>query len=532
MMQSFEPEETTNNERLLSEIATMEKSTPASPEFAMAMTDKASPTTVNVHKRGNPGIAGEPAPRQFLQCIAGEQRPEWKDSSGRLDLAKSIADVNNPLTARVYVNRIWMNLFGKGIVRTPSDFGKQGEKPTNGPLLDYLAYTFMHTDGWSTKKLIKRILLSRAFMGSSDISPDVAIKDPENRTFSHQNRRRYDMEQLRDALLFSSSKLATTRVGGKSEELWEKGYTARRAVYGFIERQNLPLTFKTLDFASPDASSPMRFVTTVPQQALFMMNSPLVTDQARVIAKAVEQSGPSTGTKAINAAFRNVLGRDASPSELQIGTSFLSKPEDSSDVLTDGPWVMGYGSISLTLDRVTGFKKLPTFVNGTYQAGSVIPDKDLGWVLLTKDGGHPGSKDVMSIRRFIVPLTGTYRIAGVISHGNTQGDGIVARIVSSKKGTLGQWTVYNTALTPKLDDILLTKGEQLDFVVDCGVSPDFDGYAWAPSLKLMDTGLPKGQKRSWLTADAFSDITGPKPLNRLEQFVHALMMSNEFVTID
>ena len=532
MMQSFEPEEMANYERLISEIASMEKSTPASPEFAMAMTDKASPITVNVHKRGNPGIAGEPAPRQFLQCIAGEQRPEWKDSSGRLDLAKSIADVNNPLTARVYVNRLWMNLFGKGIVRTPSDFGKQGEKPTNGPLLDYLAYTFMHSDGWSTKKLMKRMLLSRAFMGSSDISPDVAIKDPENRTFSHQNRRRYDMEQLRDALLFSSSKLATARVGGKSEELWEKGYTSRRAVYGFIERQNLPLTFKTLDFASPDASSPMRFVTTVPQQALFMMNSPLVTDQARDIAKAVEQSGATTGTKAISAAFRSVLGRDASPAELQLGVAYLAKPEGTSDGLSSGPWVMGYGSISQTLDRVTDFKKLTTFVNGTYQAGTVIPDKDLGWVLLTKDGGHPGSKDVMSIRRFIAPLSGTYRIAGAISHGNAQGDGIVARIVSSKKGTLGQWTVYNNAVTPKLDDILLTKGEQLDFVVDCGASPDFDGYAWAPSLKLMDTGLPKGQKRSWLTSEAFSDIPGPKPLTRLEQFVHALMMSNEFVTID
>jgi hypothetical protein len=193
---------------------------------------------------------------------------------------------------------------------------------------------------------------------------------------------------------------------------------------------------------------------------------------------------------------------------------------------------MGYGSISQTLDRVTDFKKLTTFVNGTYQAGTIIPDKDLGWVLLTKDGGHPGSMNVMSIRRFIAPLTGTYRIAGVISHGNAQGDGIVARVVSSKKGTLGQWTVYNTAVTPKLDDILLTKGEQLDFVVDCGASPDFDGYAWAPSLKLMDTGLPKGQKRSWLTSEAFSDIAGPKPLTRLEQFVHALMMSNEFVTID
>ena len=532
MMQSFVPEETSNYEKLISEIATMEKSTPASPEFAMAMTDKASPITVNVHKRGNPGIAGEPAPRQFLQCIAGEQRPEWKESSGRLDLAKSIVDVNNPLTARVYVNRVWMNLFAKGIVRTPSDFGKQGEKPTNGPLLDYLAYTFMHTDGWSTKKLMKRMLMSRAYMGSSDISPEVAIKDPENRTFSHQNRRRYDMEQLRDSLLFASSKLATTKVGGKSEELWDKGYTARRAVYGFIERQNLPLTFKTLDFASPDASSPMRFVTTVPQQALFMMNSPLVTDQAREIARVISEENAKTNTKVINAAMRSVLGRDASPSELQIGTAFLSKPEDLSDELLNGPWTMGYGTINIALDRVAGFKKLTTLMNGNYQAGTVLPDKDLGWVMLSKDGGHPGSKDVMSIRRFTAPVTGEYRIDGTITHGNTQGDGIVARIVSSTKGTLGLWSIHNTTVTPKLDAIKLTKGEQLDFVVACGETPDFDGFGWAPSLKLVDAGLSKGQRRSWLTADAFTDTAAPKPMSRLEQFIHALMMSNEFVTID
>ncbi len=532
ILTAFEPDEKARYERALNEISVMEKTPPVTPEFAMAMTDKQSPVTVNVHKRGNPGIAGEPAPRQFLQCISGEQRPEWKDSSGRLDLAKSIVDVNNPLTARVYVNRIWMNLFGKGIVRTPSDFGKQGEKPTNGPLLDYLAYTFMHTDGWSTKKLVKRILMSRAFMGSSDVSAAVAVKDPENRTFSHQNRRRYDMEQLRDSLLFASSKLSTTRIGGKSEELWEKGYTPRRAVYGFIERQNLPLTFKTLDFASPDASSPMRFVTTVPQQALFMMNSPLVTDQARGIAKAIESSDAVPGTKVINAAFRAVLGRDASKAELQLGTAFLAKPIDSSDAVDYGPWVMGYGSINQTLDRVAGFRKLSVFVNGNFQAGNTLPDKELGWVLLNKDGGHPGSKGVMSIRRFIAPISGTYRVTGTISHGTTQGDGITARVVSSKLGTLGQWTVLNTSVTPKLDDIPLTKGDQLDFVVECNETPDFDGYGWAPSLKLVDVGLPKGQKRVWLASDAFAETNAAQPLSRLEQFIHALLMSNEFVTID
>ncbi|MFM7187217.1 MAG: DUF1549 domain-containing protein [Armatimonadota bacterium] len=510
----------------------LEKGAPETPEFAMAMIDKQLPVTVNVHKRGNPGVAGEPAPRQFLQCIAGEQRPEWKDSSGRLDLAKSIVDINNPLTARVYVNRVWMNLFGKGIVRTPSDFGKQGEKPTNGPLLDYLAYTFMHSDGWSTKKLMKRILMSRAFMGSSDVSREVALKDPENRTYSHQNRRRYDMEQLRDALLFTSGKLATSRIGGRSEELWEKGYTARRAVYGFIERQNLPLTFKTLDFASPDASSPMRFVTTVPQQALFMMNSPLVTDQTREIARAIELSNSTSGPKAVNAAFRGVLGRDASTEEIKLGTVYLAKPDESSDTLPNGPWVMGYGEINHTLDRVAGFKKLPTFINGSYQAGAILPDKDLGWVLLNKDGGHPGSKGVMCIRRFIAPLNGTYRIDGNISHRSNQGDGIIARVVSSKTGTIGQWTVFNSNVSPKVNDITLIKGDQLDFVVECGETPDFDGFAWAPSLKLVNTDMPKGQKRIWLAAEGFTETAAPKVLSRLEQLVHALLMSNEFVTID
>lgn len=369
-------------------------------------------------------------------------------------------------------------------------------------------------------------------MASSDVSQDVAIKDPENRTFSHQNRRRYDMEQLRDALLFASNKLQTSKVGGKSEELWDKGFTTRRAVYGFIERQNLPLTFKTLDFASPDASSPMRFVTTVPQQALFMMNSPIVTEQAREIARVISASDVKSNAKVINAAVRGVLGRDATHTELQIGAAFLAKPEGESQLMNSGPWTMGYGAISTTLDRVTGFKKLPVLINGNFQAGTVLPDKELGWVMLSKDGGHPGSKGVMCIRRFIAPVSGEYRIEGAINHGNIQGDGIIARIVSSAKGTLGQWSVHNSVVTPKVEAINLTKGEQLDFVVDCGETPDFDGFGWAPSLKLLDSGQAKGQRRSWVTSDAFTDVAAPKPLTRLEQFVHALMMSNEFVTID
>lgn len=528
---AFSREETEELDSLLRQAAELKSSRPPQPEFAMAMMDKSSPVTVNIHKRGNPGSPGDLAPRQFLRCISGEKRDEWVDS-GRLQLAKSIVSTDNPLTARVFVNRVWMNVFGKGIVRTPSDFGKQGEKPSNPALLDYLAYHFMHTDGWSVKKLYKRILLTQAFKTASIPTASATLKDPENRLVTHQNLRRLDLEQLRDSLLYVSGSLDVTRVGGKSEELWTPNYTPRRTLYGFIERQNLPLTFKTFDYASPDTTSPMRFTTTVPQQALFMMNSPLVTAQARALA-ALRNIKNVPDKDAITGIFQSALCRKPTLQETKVFTTFLSKPDTDESIDIRALWLSGYGTISGATDRVTDFKELPFSADGQHRGGLGLPDPNLGWTMLDKDGGHPGTVGVMSIRRFTSPGPGTVSISGSFGHMSASGDGVRARVMSSRHGQLGSWTVQNRRTPTNLPNIAIVKGEFLYFVVDCIADDSFDSYNWSPIIQVTKPvvgGLANG---TWKASDAYIKSTEyERPLTRLERLAQVLLMSNEFAHVD
>ena len=228
--------------------------------------------------RGNAGRPGEEVSRQFLSVVAGENRQPFNDGSGRLELARAIASADNPLTARVLVNRVWMHHFGQGLVRTPSDFGLRSEPPSHPELLDYLASRFV-AEGWSIKKLHRWILLSSTYQQSSEDRPDARAKDPENLLVWRMNRRRMDLEALRDSLLFVAGQLDET-IGGPAVNIVTAPFSKRRTVYGLIERQNLPAFFRTFDFATPDGHSPQRFTTTVPQQALFLMNSPFVIEQA------------------------------------------------------------------------------------------------------------------------------------------------------------------------------------------------------------------------------------------------------------
>ena len=248
----------------------------------MAVQDAPAQTQTVVFLRGNPANRGPKVPRQFPAVIAGPNRKPFTDGSGRLDLAKAIASPDNPLTARVYVNRIWAHLFGQGLVRTPSDFGTRSDPPTHPELLDWLATRFVQ-DGWSTKKLIRRIVLSDAYQQSSVTNADIYRLDPENRFLTHQGRKRLEFEPLRDSLLAAAGRLDPT-VFGKSVDLFKEAAPTRRAVYGYIDRQNLPGTFRAFDLASPDQHAPQRFQTTVPQQALYLMNSPFLDDQANAVA--------------------------------------------------------------------------------------------------------------------------------------------------------------------------------------------------------------------------------------------------------
>jgi|SRR5579883_2104622 len=306
---------------------------PNAPPRAHVLNDLAAPVQPVVFLRGNPNNHGPVVPRQAPDIVSGPDRKPFTKGSGRLELAKLIASPENPLTARVMVNRVWLGHFGHGLVRTPSDFGIRSEPPTHPELLDWLAVQFVK-DGWSLKRLHKRIMLSATYQQSSTVSADLFKLDPENRFLAHQNRRRLDFESLRDSLLFAVGRLDVTE-GGKPVDLFKTPYSTRRTVYGLIDRTNLPGTFRVFDMASPDTHSPQRFQTTVPQQALFLLNSPFVQEQAKALATRSEVAGVTATEAKVRALYRVTLGRNPTRDEVALATEFV---QDDDPKATFGRW--------------------------------------------------------------------------------------------------------------------------------------------------------------------------------------------------
>jgi hypothetical protein len=300
---------------------------PGSPPRAMVLVDRESPVEPRIFLRGDPARPGEQVPRRFLKLLSGESRLPFTRGSGRLELAEAIASPANPLTARVIVNRVWQHHFGQGLVPTASDFGLRSEAPSHPELLDWLAARLI-SDGWSIKGLHRMIMLSQSYRQKSDLRPELVKADPENRLLGRQTRRRLDFEATRDSVLAVSGGLELT-IGGRPVPLMEQRATARRTLYGFIDRQNLDGVYRTFDFPNPDATSPGRFETVVPQQALFLMNSPFILDRARAIGEIAEHSS-SDRQEQLVALYRAVLGRAPEPDEQAIGRAFLESCDPSS----------------------------------------------------------------------------------------------------------------------------------------------------------------------------------------------------------
>ncbi len=294
----------------------------AAPPRAMILQDKAKPVNAQVFLRGNANNPGPKVPRQFLSVLAGEKRQPFTDGSGRLELAQAIVDKNNPLTARVMVNRLWLHLFGQGLVTSPSDFGVRTEAPSHPELLDYLAARFM-AEGWSIKKMQRLILLSRTYQTSSAPHPAALKVDPENRLLARMNRKRLDFEAMRDALLAVGGKL-DLKMFGRPVDITKSPFSTRRTIYGFIDRQNLPGLFRTFDLASPDATNPQRFLTTVPQQALFLLNSPFAQEQAKALVRRAEIAEETETATRIQNLYRLAYGRIPDADELRLGEQFLA----------------------------------------------------------------------------------------------------------------------------------------------------------------------------------------------------------------
>ena len=292
------------------------------PNRAMVLLDNASPHNPRIFRRGNPGMKGDAVPRRFIAALSHGERKPFVEGSGRLEMAEAIADPGNPLTARVMANRVWQRLFGSGLVLTPSDFGVRAEPPSHPKMLDFLAADFVD-NGWSVKALIRGIVTSSTYQQGETVHPKYAERDPGNRLLWQMNRKRLDFEAMRDSVLSVSGNL-TLKQGGRSVHIANKPDARCRTVYGFVDRQNLPNLFRTFDFAGPDTTCPQRFTTTVPQQALYLLNSPFIEAQAKRLSA---RSGVTSADdeERIRVIYRLAYQREPSAAELALAKGFVDE---------------------------------------------------------------------------------------------------------------------------------------------------------------------------------------------------------------
>ncbi len=337
--------------KLRQELDKMAVTSPGAPPRAMSLIDAPEPYESRVFVRGNPLQLGDKVPRQFPRILGGDERKPFAHGSGRLDLAKAITDPDNPLTARVMVNRVWMHHFGEPLVSTPSDFGTRSTPPSHPELLDHLARSFID-NGWSLKKLHREIMLSKTYQQSSSAefgmrsaerssTPHSALRaphsvDPENRLLWRGNRRRLDLESMRDSMLALSSRLDST-LYGRPLDVAGDPKNRRRTVYGLVDRQDVPGLYRSFDFASPDQTAERRPQTTVPQQALFGMNSPFMIEQAKALAARPEIAQKSAPEQRVAALYRVVLARQPRPAEVELALRFIREAEAEKEAKLN-PW--------------------------------------------------------------------------------------------------------------------------------------------------------------------------------------------------
>jgi len=305
------------------EIGALEMTHPGAPARAHVLVDVANPRDYPVLLRGEAGNTGSVVPRRFLEILAPDpkKRPTWKQGSGRLDLAQAIADPRNPLTARVLVNRIWQQHFGQGFVGTPDDLGNMAGPPSHPELLDWLAGEFL-AGGGSLKQLHRTILLSSTYQQSGRINEAGLAADPDNRLLWRARLRRLDFEEVYDGLLAIAGTLDPA-VGGKPVLPSDDGFGKRRALYFFLDRRNPPELLTQFDFPNPDTPTGKRHDTTVPQQALFLMNSPLVVETARKLTRRPEFTGYSRDDERVASLYLAIFQRPPSAEELELGLAYV-----------------------------------------------------------------------------------------------------------------------------------------------------------------------------------------------------------------
>ena len=530
-----------------------------SPPRAMVLADRPAPRNEAIRIKGG-NTLGKVVPRQFLEVLSGPDRKPYADGSGRLEMAKAIASKDNPLTARVMANRVWMHHFGGGIVPSINEFGLRSAGASNQELLDYLAWFFME-NGWSLKKLHRHLMITSTYQQSSDDNPRNSLKDSGNVYMAKMSRRRLEFESFRDTMLSVSGKLDST-IGGRPVNLSQAPYPYRRTVYGYVDRRNLDEMFRTFDFANPDSTVAQRFTSTVAQQALFMMNSPMVADLANKFVNRPEFKAVTGEQQRIAQIYQVLYQRMPEPIEMKLGALFLEEQTGEKAVMTSGAtWLQGYGQYAEASKQVR-FYQFPYTDGKVYQGSSRRPDAKFGNLHLSADGGHPGIHNVVTvIRRWVAPRDTTVEINGNLKHELSKEvqemiksykaqkktlpdyDGVAGFIVHTRAGRGAQiWSgeANRSTAGAKAGPIPVKKGDTIDFIVHCKSNHFQDQFTWNPSVKVTaEVAQATAQKtgsmtlNEWISSEEFAgQIVKPKPLNAWEKYVQVLLLSNELAFVD
>lgn len=405
--------------------------------------------------------------------------PQLPTTGRRLAYAKWLTSGRHPLLARVLMNRLWLHHFGRAFVATPGEFGRLGAEPTQLELLDWLAAEFME-GGWTWKRMHRLVLLSTVYQQSGAERSDMAAIDPNNLLYWRKPLLRLDAEVVRDAVLAVGGQL-NLQLGGAAAvvqaddtgQIVESGSGGRRSVYIQVRRSQPLAMLAAFDAPAMELNCTGRTNTNSAPQALLMMNSQFALAGAEKLAESALRRAAARGgfSSAEDPLVSLQLPRMTS---WELGAGRVRSAEEAAAAgaggLEDSPWVQ--------------FEPLGFWTGSSYQGGAMLPDAVRGWVLLNPQGGHPGDAQHAAIRRFHVPAAGRMTLAGALSRPAANGDGVRARVVSSRRGVLGEWTVVSGSGETVLPAFEVETAEILDLVVDCVGTVESDSFGWSAVLTL------------------------------------------------
>jgi len=425
-----------------------------------------------------------------------ENSEELPSTGRRLAFARWLFHGSHPLVGRVLANRIWMHHFGRGIVGTPSDFGVLGQKPSHPKLLDWLAVEFSE-NGWSLKKLHRQIMLSTVYRQSSQADPAKLALDGANSLYWKKPVFRLSAESLYDRILATSGVLEHQLYGAPaaiatddSGQTIVSGDSKRRGIYVKVKRTQPVALLKSFDAPVMEVNCEYRPSSTVATQSLMLMNSEFILKQAKSFAQRISKEAEGVEAATIEFDF--------------------SRIEDPANA-----WQYGYGHFDEQQQKVVSFTPLPHWTGNQWQGGKERNDPTLGWAALSATGGHPdGNAERAVIRRWVSPTTGKVSIHGLLKHPSDSGDGVEARIISSRLGVVGHWGAQHREQETSIASLEVNQGDVLDFHLACRAHETSDSFEWPVEIEFASPG---NSPRKW---NSVADFSGPRtPQAPLQQQV-------------